>query len=171
MRALVGLLVLGALFWLATAWQERIAEDLRRERDHLRGTAGVAEAGWSTLVIGRPSGARRRRQDRGWVAAPADRLSLEQPVAVEAAFEELPYPAEHIVERNEVLGTICQGHYGAERGSFGNLAELTLAVAHFNGLQTPNAIFEGQVLLLPDLRELGDDTSVDESGSDSTSAD
>src|SRR5688572_15181570 len=62
MRALLGLLLLGGLFLSAATWQGRTTERLREQRELEFGVPKDAEsrragrAGWSELVLGRPSG-------------------------------------------------------------------------------------------------------------------
>ena len=60
MRALLGLLILAGIFALAARWQERRSGELRDERSYRYGIPAPDESlgeGWSTLVLGRPSGA------------------------------------------------------------------------------------------------------------------
>ena len=69
MRVFVGLSLLAMLFWMASTWQSRQTERIRRERDQKHGTLQAqtstpgdgqpqpqSSASWSTLILGRPSG-------------------------------------------------------------------------------------------------------------------
>ncbi|MEM8709448.1 MAG: LysM domain-containing protein [Planctomycetota bacterium] len=60
MRALIGLLILGCLFVMAASWQNRTTTELQNRRTlRYAAPADAAEtddAGWSRLVLGRPSG-------------------------------------------------------------------------------------------------------------------
>ncbi|MFT4542611.1 MAG: hypothetical protein ACI835_005079 [Planctomycetota bacterium] len=69
MRVFVGIGLLASLFWMASTWQARQTDRIRRERDQQHGPLvakakatldlnGNTLAGgtWSTLVLGRPSG-------------------------------------------------------------------------------------------------------------------
>jgi hypothetical protein len=53
---------------------------------------------------------------------------------------------EYVVRPNDVLGVICQKHYGK-----GRLSKIVPAVAAYNDLPTQDAIVAGKVLLLPDV--------------------
>ena len=155
MRALLGITILATLCWMAAAWQGRWTEGLREEREIVHGTEALAlsSAGWSTLVIGRPSGAAPRPtledEDGGWATTPGTGQQAE------AGFAFASIPAtRHTVRAGDVLGKICQRHYGSDRPLFPKLADLVLAVAVHNGLPTPDAIREGQTIELPDLQVL-----------------
>lgn len=184
MRVVLGLLVLLTLFWMAASWQSRQTSRLRREREQVHGRIvrppsrfarealagdgfselapppGHSSALWSTLVVGRPSGA----EPRPLPGSPEpDPVPAPEPAALpEPAGEHRPPPVEarapvafrYRIRRGDVLGTICADFYGAERGPFENLAQLTRAVARYNALERPDDIRPGQELLLPPLGEL-----------------
>jgi hypothetical protein len=159
MRALLGLLLLGGLFLSAATWQGRTTERLREQRalefgvpkDTASRRAG--RAGWSELVLGRPSG----QPPLPPLAAPD---APPQPApnvgragqATQAPNGELRRYApdfEYVVRPNDVLGVICQKHYGK-----GRLTKIVPAVAAYNDLPTQDAIVAGKVLLLPDVKLL-----------------
>ena len=146
MRTLLGLLILGGLFLMAAAWQRNQTEELRAERSQRYGIpedpAGE-EPGWDTLVLGRPSGAQpipsAERQDPAWEnwtdPDVATQSEAQPPVLQEYRYE---------VQSGDVLSRICAKHYGTSRASLVN------AVAHYNGLGSPDAIRAGKIILLPD---------------------
>jgi len=158
-RALLGITILATLFWMAAAWQDRWTEGLRKEREIVHGTEALAlsSAGWSSLVIGRPSGAVPRPgladtpedEDGGWATTPG----TGQPAQTEFAFASIP-ATRHTIRAGDVLGKICRRHYGSDRPLFPKLADLVRAVAAHNDLPTPDAIREGQTIELPDLQVL-----------------
>ena len=155
MRALIGLLVLGSLFVMAASWQNRTTSQLRDRRAQRYGIPSdsiASPAGWSRLVLGRPSG--------------ADPLALpEPPPGVHLDGEGghgaggtlvdgggglgprrlIPSDFPYTVQANDVLGVICQKHYDVRP-----LEPVVKAVATYNDLASPNSIRSGDVLLLPD---------------------
>lgn len=157
MRALLGITILASLFWMAAAWQGRWTEGLRNEREIVHGTEVLAlsSAGWSSLVIGRPSGAPPRpeiiEEETGWATLPEEEVQSERGYA----FASIP-ATRHTVRGGEVLGKICARHYGSDRPLFPKLADLVTAVALHNELDAPDAIRVGQTLELPDLQVLAD---------------
>lgn len=152
MRALLGLLVLAGLFLGAATWQSRMTDRLRAQRALEFGVPadavgrGEVRAGWSELVLGRPSGAPP-------LAKP---VAAEPPPGPVPGADEVPGPGppakryapdfEYVVRPNDVLSVICQKHYGK-----GRLRELVPAIAKYNDLATPDGIVAGRVLLLPDV--------------------
>lgn len=159
MRALLGLLVLGGLFLSAATWQSRTTQRLREQRAHEYGVPEDASkrresrAGWSELVLGRPSG----QPPLPPLAAPegpppaGGRASTPSAEPSGGAIEPRKYAPdfEYVIRPNDVLGVICQKHYGK-----GRLAKIVPAVAAYNDLPTQDAIVAGKVLLLPDVRLL-----------------
>ncbi|MCP3918298.1 MAG: LysM peptidoglycan-binding domain-containing protein [bacterium] len=148
MRALLGLLVLGGIFVLAATWQDRRTAELRRQRAHRFGIPDAeaqVDDGWSTLVLGNPSGAEPLAPLEA--APPEDTPDPDtwDPPAYQPDYR-------YVVAKNDVLGVICQRHYDSAR------KELVDAIAAYNELKNANDIGEGQVLLLPDeeLLDLGD---------------
>ena len=150
MRAFVGLTILVTLFAMAVAWQDRWTEGLARERDHIRTTPELAASpadGWSRLIIGRPSGAPVP------VPQPVFLERGEEEPEDESPLENWDEPAfaqdtEHVVAPGEVLGTICQKHYGTARMDLVNL------VAKYNRLADADDIRLGQTIRLPDVRRI-----------------
>lgn len=153
MRALLGILILGGLFLTAASWQKNQTKSLRAQR---RAEYGLptdasevhANADWSVLVLGRPSGAQPLHDpERGGEAAPIR--------AVPPSGDAPPDPpsvapdATHEVRSGEYLGGICDRQYGTSKPA------LVKAVARYNGLTSPDAIRAGDLLLLPDRSLLG----------------
>ncbi len=162
MRALLGLLLLGGLFVSAATWQDRMSQQLREQRARLHGVpedgARRAEvrAGWSELVLGRPSG----RPPLPVLQEPSRALSVGPEQTPPDAIAAPPGPSpperpryapdfEYVVRPNDTLGVICQKHYGK-----GRLTAIVPAVARYNDLAKPDAIVVGRVLLLPDVELL-----------------
>lgn len=146
MRTLLGLLILGGLFLMAATWQRNQTKELRAERSRLYGIPedpSSERPDWDTLVLGRPSGAQpipsAEQLDPVWEnwTDPDDDTQGDAgpPVSQEYSYE---------VQPGDVLSRICSQHYGTSRAS------LVLAVAHYNGLDSPDAIRAGKILLLPD---------------------
>jgi phage tail protein X len=145
MRVLLGLAVLLSLFVMAASWQGRWTDGIRRARDTEHGApdqTAVSDAGWTTLVIGLPSG-----------AEPVAPVHVETDVP-EAVPEELAEPVgfvgdfEYTVRPGDVLGRICDAHYSTAAKN------VVAAVAAYNGLSSPDQIRVGQVLALPDRSRL-----------------
>lgn len=153
----------------------RFAADQRLEDIGQEPGPGGSSAPWSTLVIGVPSGAAPHfpvepaveipapgpgplAAGEAGAALPLSNLSStvetggeeqkgeEEPTTAPAGFR-------YRVRRGDVLGTICSDFYGAERGAFENLTQLSLAVARFNDID-PNTLSAGDELLLPTLADL-----------------
>ena len=146
MRTLLGLLILGGLFLMAATWQRNQTKELRAERSQRYGIPedpSAREPGWDTLVLGRPSGAQPIPSPaqpesawENWADLDHDTRADERPfVSQEFRYE---------VQSGDVLSRICAQHYGTSRAS------LVDAVAHYNGLSSPDAIRAGKILLLPD---------------------
>lgn len=145
MRVLLGLAVLLSLFAMAASWQGRWTDGLRRARDTEHGAPGqaaVSGAGWTTLVVGLPSG-----------ADPVAPTEIDEP-AEERIPPEPDGPVgfvgdfEYVVRSGDVLGRICNAHYST------SAREVVAAVAAYNGLASPDQIRVGQVLSLPDQSRL-----------------
>ncbi|MEZ6018254.1 MAG: hypothetical protein R3F49_24365 [Planctomycetota bacterium] len=165
MRALLGLLLLGGLFLSAATWQGRMTQRLREQRALEYGIPKDAasrsdgRAGWSELVLGRPSGAAPlpplARPEAGLEPGPeptpgadSDAPAGTAPSAAHTGRRYAP-DFEYEVQPNDVLGVICQKHYGK-----GRLRELVPAVARYNDLSSADGIVAGKVLLLPDIELL-----------------
>jgi len=158
MRALLGLLLLGGLFLSAATWQGRTTERLREQRALEFGVPKDAasrregRAGWSDLVLGRPSG----QPPLPPLPAPEAPATLDPAPggAAEASAPTAGEPRyapdfEYVIRPKDVLGVICQKHYGK-----GRLSKIVPAVAAYNDLPTQDAIVVGKVLLLPDVKLL-----------------
>ena len=150
MRALLGLVVLGGLFLFAASWQRDQTARLRDERSLRYGVPAAGETrqeGWSTLVLGGSSGAPP-------IPAPErpPGVDWEEPASEGGeAPRAVPFQPDYRyeVQPGDVLGVICQRHYGTAK------PRLVEAVARYNELASADAIRAGVVLLLPD-RELLD---------------
>jgi len=145
MRVLLGLAVLLSLFAMAASWQGRWTDGLRRARDTEHGApsqAAASGAGWTTLVVGLPSG-----------AEPVEPIEIDVPAA-EPVPREPEGPVgfvgdfEYVVRSGDILGRICNAHYST------SAREVVAAVAAYNGLASPDQIRVGQVLSLPDQSRL-----------------
>jgi len=160
MRALLGLLLLGGLFLSAATWQSRTTERLREQRAREFGVPADApegatrlgsRAGWSELVLGRPSGAPPlpvaarpgvpKGGQNGFDGSDAGWGESDIP-ATPPRFEP---DFEYVVQPHDVLSVICQRHYGK-----GRLRELVPLVTKYNDLKSADGIEAGKVLLLPD---------------------
>jgi len=146
MRTFLGLLILGGLFLMAAAWQRNQTEELRAERSQRYGIPqdpSRTEDGWDSLVLGRPSGAEpipsAEQLEPAWEnwTDPDDDPGSDAPPPVSQEYR-------YEVQSGDVLSRICAKHYGTSRAS------LVDAVAHYNGLSSPDAIRAGKILLLPD---------------------
>jgi hypothetical protein len=151
MRALLGLLVLGTLFVMAASWQNRTTRRQHDARARSYNTSSDTSLGgdWSRLLVGRASGAEPLAvpddvssgpDPEGDVPAPPP--SVDPPVQPEKRYAP---DRVHIVQPNEVLGTICQAQYEVRP-----LHEVVARVARYNELPSPDAIRVGMKLLLPD---------------------
>ncbi len=144
MRALLGLLILAGIFALAARWQERRSGQLRDERSFRYGIPAADESldeGWSTLVLGRPSGADPLPAPLALTARESTREYQGPPLEYGPEYR-------HTVLKDQFLSTICAQHYGNVK------PRLIEAVAAYNDLASPDDIREGQVLLLPDVELL-----------------
>lgn len=165
MRALLGLLVLGALFIMAASWQNRMTSRLREDRSQRYNVASdsvAGQEGWSRLILGRPSGAEPlplpdplpEDQQLAYGAgggAPGELDPGDQsqggipPIAPSASGPRYRPDDRHVVQKDEVLSTICQNHYDVRP-----LHLLVDRVAIYNDLKTANDIRIGTELRLPD---------------------
>jgi phage tail protein X len=152
MRAVVGLLVLGTLFLLAATWQSRTTKRLQTKREREHGVparnADAVPDGWSTLVVGRPSGSEPFEQPPGEASSSASSASTTvDDGTLSEQLDEPPYRPDfsYTVRSGDILGRICSQHYDTARPWIVN------AVAAYNGLASPDDLREGQELLLPDV--------------------
>lgn len=181
MRALIGLLVLGCLFVMAASWQNRTTAELQSRRN-LRYAApadavGSDTAGWSRLILGRPSGAEA-------LPVPEEVVGAQAPWPDGRTAAELGEAGVERVDFEPVGGA------GSSPGSDGDLRavgiestvasryardfeyvvrandslsvicqkhyeerpllKLVEAVALYNDLKSPDSIREGHTILLPD---------------------
>lgn len=165
MRALLGLLFLGFLFVMAAKWQSRTTRGQHQARANLynRNSDASFDDDWSILLVGRHSGGEpipvpedaagpggRAAGDRrdgpgqgpgvgagGIAPGVAPRPDPEPPTP------RIPPDRVYTVKANDVLGSICQRHYDRPPHQVVDL------VAEYNDLPSPDAIREGDVLLLP----------------------
>jgi hypothetical protein len=160
-RLLLGGLVLVVLFLAATLWQRSWTSAARSERTAARGGPSAVEndvpAGWSRVVIGRPSGAEPFRGSGP--AIPSGSSNAPNEPALHPTATPAPPPTaqppppqaqanEVIVLPGQSLSTICRGHYGTAR------TEVVEAVARHNRLASADSVREGQTLDLPPLEQL-----------------
>lgn len=162
MRILVGLLVLLLLFASAAAWQGRLTRDLRRRHDHQRGNPILAsssgqtlQAGWNTLIVGRPSGAdpffSGKRGERRRRLPQADAVpEVEFPAPEPPPLPRYGPDFELTVRPGDVLSKLCQGHYRTRPEGL-SLVDIVDAVGRYNGLSSPDALRAGARLRLPDV--------------------
>ncbi|MFT7479057.1 MAG: hypothetical protein ACI80N_002347 [Gammaproteobacteria bacterium] len=174
MRALVGLLVLLTLFASAAAWQGRLTSDQRRRQDHQRGVPSISvaaresgqtlQAGWNTLIVGRPSGSQPffdnvadALPDQPRPGNRLERDALPQETERAPAPRPEPQPVPHfgpdfeiVVRPGDVLSKICQGHYRTRPDGIG-LHQIVEAVGRYNGLASADALRAEFVLRLPDV--------------------
>jgi len=171
MRAVLGLLLLGALCLGAAEWQGRLTRQAHEQRETRAGiplpgaTHVPGEDGWALLVLGAesqalplaelersrgktPAGAASGPEPRGRGALPPTTPDSPAPFATERPGEPIAPLRTHRVRAGETLGQICIDVYGTQRNG------LPEAVARFNGLAEPGEIREGQELLLPDRARL-----------------
>jgi len=154
MRALLGILILGGLFLAAASWQRRHTADLREQRRVQHGlpedgARARPEAGWSLLVVGRPSGAPSLLAQASGAPEPAEARPEGNAGGATAPAPSFAPDYLYVIREGDSLGVICQKHYGTARKS------LVEAVARYNGLASPDSVRAGDTLLLPDSALLG----------------
>ena len=151
MRLLLGLLILGGLFLVAANWQENLRSSVLKTRRLERGIPSHVdptvngEDGWTTLVLGAPSGAKSIRPKN---AAPPESIiqgPTPEPVTPQPLPPTIQPDQERTIAPGDSLSRICEQHYGTSR------PRLVQALARYNGLSSPNQIRVGATLLLPDL--------------------
>jgi hypothetical protein len=156
-RAVLGLLLLLALFGAASYWQGSWTASLREERDVLQrppGTLEEREEGWGRIVIGRPSGADPIELPEP-IADPAegrgtprfrrtDEKTPEETKAVQPVTPPPPADFEYLVPGGRVLSKICEEFYGSGRDP------IPATVATYNGLASPDELRAGKTLKLPE---------------------
>jgi len=146
MRAILGLLILGALFLMAATWQSRWTEKLQAQREREFGVPAAVEEvpdGWSTLVIGRPSGADPFSVPQSEAYEPIEpRVEDEEPFVPWDALPARP-DFSYTVRSGDILGRICANHYDSSK------PWLVDAVARYNGINS-DSLRVGMELLLPD---------------------
>ncbi len=157
MRAVLGLLLLLALFGAASYWQGTWTAALREERDSLQRAPGNLEEredDWGTIVIGRPSGADPVELPEPVSPAPgtAGRPQFKRtqpgaqqsPAAPESTPAQVPADFEYLVPEGRVLSKICEEFYGSGRDP------IPARVATHNGLASPDELRAGTTLKLPE---------------------
>jgi nucleoid-associated protein YgaU len=150
-RLLLGALILLALFSAAALWQRSWTRDARSGRASApelpQGAApATAGQGWSRVVLGRPSGGvpyveRAEDVQPSPPGSARDAAETKEPAPPGPAA-----PAKDVaisVRAGQTLSGICREHYGTAT------TELVEAVARYNHLSGPDAIREGQTILLP----------------------
>jgi nucleoid-associated protein YgaU len=151
MRLLLGLLILGGLFLVAANWQENLRSSVLKTRRLERGipshvdTTVNGQDGWTTLVLGAPSGAKSIRPKN---AAPPESIiqgPTPEPVTPQPLPPTIQPDQERTIAPGDSLSRICEQHYGTSR------PRLVQALALYNSLSSPNQIRVGATLLLPDL--------------------
>lgn len=155
MRVFLGGSVLVLLFLAASLWQRSWTSAARAERSAERGDPGAVlsevPAGWSRVVIGRPSGAEPHRGANPQIP-PSDSQVGAQPRPPAPPTPQAPAAptssSRVVVQSGQNLTRICREHYGTAR------AEVVAAVARHNKLASPDALREGQPLELPPLDQL-----------------
>ena len=170
MRLLLGAVILLALFSAAALWQRSWTEESRSNRapfpSEVSGPFPETEtAGWSRVVLGRPSGGEPYGGPPAAVGESPERDGpkdhAQPPIQAprrDSPETPLPSPAPGptqpekdplvLVQAGQTLSEICRDHYGTARH------ELVLAVARYNQLAGPDSIREGQEILLPTLESL-----------------
>ena len=168
MRLLLGALLLAVLFAAAWSWQRSFTAGARAERARLRGTPPgaaaaerdeVAEEGWGTVVVGRPSGAEPYEPLPDVAPGPAEGAPAPgSPVPGAPAPDPAARDADHaaapprefklVVQPGQSLSTICRQHYGSGR------RELVRALARYNGIENEDQLRAGRDLLLPPIEKL-----------------
>ena len=153
MRALLGLLLLAGTFLAATGWQMNRSRSVKAAREQQHGLTGAPrDPAWSLLVLGPASGAdpipvaaapAQAPAEPEWTSPPADLPLSPAPTSTHYAPD-----YRYVVQAGDVLSRICKQHYGTARSA------LVSAVAHYNGLPTPDAIRVGEAVLLPDRTRL-----------------
>ena len=151
MRLLLGLLILGGLFLVAANWQENLRSSVLKTRRLERGIPSHVDPtvngqdGWTTLVLGAPSGAKSIRPKN---AAPPESIiqgPTPEPVTPQPLPPTIQPDQERTIAPGDSLSRICEQHYGTSR------PRLVQALARYNDLSSPNQIRVGATLLLPDL--------------------
>ncbi|MAE46650.1 MAG: hypothetical protein CMJ86_07140 [Planctomycetes bacterium] len=150
-RGLLGLLILSGLCLLAANWQENLRSQALKTRRLERGIPSHEEPqvngedGWSTLVLGTPSGATSIAPDKSApkeVEPPATKVPASIPIQPPAP--EFKVDRKLVIAPGDSLSRICEQHYGTSR------LEVLEALARYNGLRSANQIRTGATLLLPD---------------------
>lgn len=151
MRLLLGLLILGGLFLVAANWQENLRSSVLKTRRLERGipshvdTMVNGEDGWTTLVLGAPSGAESIRPKDAAPPVPIIPDPTPDSVIPQPPPPTIQPDQERTIAPGDSLSRICEQHYGTSR------PRLVQALARYNGLSSPNQIRVGATLLLPDL--------------------
>lgn len=159
MRAAAVLVLLGALFGAAWVWQAgtlrasraaRAAASTSPERERTRDLP----AGWGLVVVGEPSGAApveaapAPRDAGAPAAAPAPDAEPHDDASWRALEQRALGDYRITVRAGQTLSELCRAHYGTAPH------DLVEALARYNGLKSPDAIAEGETLLLPERSRL-----------------
>jgi len=156
MRVLFGLLLLVGAFLAAAGWQGSRTATVRAAREYEHGlSGGDRDPAWSLLVLGNISGAEPiPGAEPPPPLPPEGEPDWTPPGGGDAPPQSSAHPRyapdyRYVVQPGDVLGKICQAHYGTAK------AALVQAVAHYNGLPSPDAIRVDDPVLLPDRVLLG----------------
>ncbi len=151
MRGLLGLLILGGLCLLAANWQENLRSQALETRQLERGIPSQemplvnGEDGWSTLVLGTPSGATSIAPD---ISTPKEIVPSDTTIPPSTPVQPPPPPPQAdrklVIAPGDTLSRICEQHYDTSR------LAVVEALARYNGLGSANQIRTGAILLLPD---------------------
>ncbi len=165
MRFVLGALVLLTVFALATRWQDRWTDEVRADRDRAFERQELPSDDRAPVlgrvIVGLESGAppyARDASSSGGTAPPATRADAPAAGAEKALAAPAGAPSsaqssalrvfELKVERGQQLGELCRKHYGSAR------RELVESLARYNGMASPDALREGQLLRLPPIETL-----------------
>jgi len=166
-RALLVVLLIFAAFGAALVWQSGTMDRLLSEHAERRGvraggtddpTRAPLPAGWGVVVLGDPSGAEPVEPVHARGAARALPKSvrpgelLASPAEAARAWQELEARAladyEITVRAGMTLSQLARAHYGEASTA------IVEALAHYNGLDSPDALEAGTTLRLPERERL-----------------
>jgi hypothetical protein len=155
-RSVLWILVLLTLCAALWAWNVRITDRAREERERIKqGRASSTDLpelpeGWGRAVVGEASGAPLVDPPPGPVTPPtADpRKSPEPAPDPKRPPSPPPVRTEHVVAAGESLSKICQNHYGTAH------PDVVAALARANGIAKIDQVRAGTKIVLPPLAEL-----------------
>ncbi len=153
MRSVLWILILLTLCASLWAWNVRITNHARAEREllkHGRASSTELPEGWGRAVIGEASGA-PLVDPPPTAPAPghADPRKSPQPApAPKGPGSAGTARAEHVVAAGESLSKICQAHYGTAH------PDVVAALARANRIEKIDQVRAGTKIVLPPLAEL-----------------